>query len=84
MKLAADEEEYESSLEAELRSKLELTRVIRCGRTAEESAIVGPLAKGINGSIGGCDRRLIKSVEQIENLADQIETKTFAEPDRSG
>ena len=83
MKLAADEEEYESSLEAELRSKLELTRVVRCGRTAEESPITSPLAERINVSEKWRNRRFIETISEVEDLADQVEPEAFAEPDRT-
>lgn len=45
MKPAADEEEYESPLEAELRSKLELTRIVRSCRAAKESSVASTFAK---------------------------------------
>ena len=83
MKPAADEEEYESSLEAELRSELELTRIVRRGRTAEEPAVVGTFAECVDRiEERGC-RTFVEAVEHIEDLTDQIKPETLAEPDRT-
>lgn len=81
MKLAVDEEEYESSLEAELRSKLELTRIVRSGRTAKEPAVIRSLAEGIYVSKERCRRSFVKSVEEVEYFTDQVNTETFSKPD---
>ena len=81
MKPAADEEEYESSLEAELRSELELTRIVRRGRTAEEPTVVGTLAERVNGIEERRCRAFVEPVEHIEDLTDQIKPESFAKSD---
>ena len=78
------EEEYESSLEVELRSKLELTRIVCRGRATEEPSVTRTLSKRIYVSKERRCRAFVETVEQIEYLADDVETQTLAKPECPG
>ena len=84
MKPAADEEEYESSLEAELRSKLELTRIVRSGWTTVETAVARTFAKCVYVCIERRGRTFVETIEHIEYLTNKIEAEPLAKSDRSG
>ena len=67
------------ALEVELRPKLELSSIVRCGRTAEEPAIIRALSERIHVGKEGRSRAFVEAIEHIEHLADYVEADTLAE-----
>ena len=70
-------------LKVELKAKLKLPRVEGGGRAAVISAAAAAFVKCVYARIKRICRGLVKPVEKIKHLADQIEAHSFAESDLS-